>query len=236
MRNPKTGRTLAAVLVLVGMILLIAALFTPWYNYKVSSGGISESSNWYLGTPSQNGTVQYSCSGGISCPSQTSYKDDGLNNTGDLSQTTYLLVIGGVALGLLGAILGFAGRGNSKRLMPALALTVIALLLAVAAVGVYAGGLPGAASKDSPGHQGSGPWSTFFGSTTNSTGGVSLSTTWGPTTGWYLAIGAFVLFLIGLMVLAMARKEPSPEPMAPPMADASAPAMPPTNPPAPPAS
>ena len=38
-----------AAIVLVGAILLIAALFTPWYTVQVSSSGISETQNAYPG-------------------------------------------------------------------------------------------------------------------------------------------------------------------------------------------
>jgi hypothetical protein len=204
----------AAVIVLVGAVLLIAALVTPWYTTKISNGSISETVNFYPGLPGTNGTVQYSCSGTSYCPTQSSYtsSQNNLNNTGTIAETSFFLIIVGVIFGLLGAILGFVSRGNPRRAGAAMALALLAMLLAVAAFGAYAAALPGAVAKDTPDHNGSGPWSTFFGS--NSSGGASFN--WGPGVGWYLAIGGFVLLLIGAILLWTARKDPAPPAMMPP--------------------
>ena len=75
MKNPKMGRTLGAIVVLIGVVLMLVALFTPWYVYQTSAssggGSASESLNFYPGLPSQNGTIKYTCTGELSsdCPS-----------------------------------------------------------------------------------------------------------------------------------------------------------------------
>ncbi|MGA8604742.1 MAG: hypothetical protein WB788_06760 [Thermoplasmata archaeon] len=213
----KRGRMVGAAIVLVAAILMIVALFTPWYMEQVSSSGINVTLNAYPGLPSTNGTIQYSCSGlpsGAQCPSQTSYTTDKLNNTGNIAEAGFFLIIVGFVLGLIGAILGFASGKNARRAGPARTLAIVALIVAIAAVAMFAVALPTAIGQDTPGHSGTGPWSSFFGSGNSSSMGIPGGTlTWGPGIGWYLAIVAFVLFLVGMIVLARAQKEP-PQPVA----------------------
>lgn len=234
----KAGRTLGAVIVLVGAILLIAAVFIPWYTEGATFSGPAAGSytaNSYPGLANQNGTIQYSCSGTppSGCPSTTSYNKADLNNTGSLVQTGYFLLITGFVLGLIGAIIGFASISRPRRAIPALALAVIAMLIALAAPVLFALQLPTAIGNDTPNHTGSGPWSSFIGSSTSNLGfGETLKLTWGPTTGWYIAIVAFVVLLIGAIVLARARKEPpSPAPTTVPAPVGAASAQPPAAPP-----
>lgn len=227
MANPKTGRLIAAILILIGAVLLIAAIFTPWYSTEESGSGISEYQNFYPGLPGTNGTIQFSCSGlpsGASCPPSTSYSSKDYNNTGMIAEIGFFMLIVGVIFGVIGLIFAFMSRGNSRRVAPAIALAVLAMIMAIAAVGLYAGLLPSAVGKDVPNHTGSGPWSSFSGSTSVGSG---ITLTWGPTTGFYIAIGAFVVLLIGVILLFLWRKE-APQPMAmPPAAPAGQGSMPP---------
>jgi len=223
----KGGRVVGAVIILVGAILLIAALFMPWYAVQVSYSGISVTQNSYPGLPSSNGTIQYTCSGlpsGASCPSQTSYNTARENNTATIAETGYFLIIVGFVLGLIGAILGFTSRNNAHRARPAMTLAIVAMIVAIATVGMFAVALPTAIGQDSPNHSGNGPWSSFFGSgNVAGLGPSGSSATWGPGIGWYLAIGAFVVFLVGMIILALARKEPpEPVPVAAPAPGAAA--------------
>ncbi len=202
------GGRVGGIIVLIGAILLIAALLTPWYMEQSSEYGYTVGINAYPGTPSQNGTIKYTCSGlpsGASCPSQTSYSAQDLNSTGMIAEYGFFIVIVGVILGIIAAILGLFSGGNPKRTRPAVALAVIALILAIAAPAMFAAALPGAIGNDSKGHpSGAGPWSSFWGS--GNISGASL--TWGAGIGWYLSIGAFVLFLVGVIALMRAGKSP----------------------------
>ena len=224
MPSAKTMRTVGALIVLIGAVLLIAALFTPWYAEKTSYASVSETGNFYPGFPSQNGTIQYSCSGVPACPAQTSYTNEHLNNTGNIAETGFFLLIVGVIFGVIAAVFGFMARGSTRRVRPAMILAIIALILALIAPILFAAALPGAISSDIPTAgrpTSSGPWSSFIGSTSYTFSGVTISLNWGPTTGWYIAFVAFVLFLVGLIFLFRARREePAAQPaaMAPPMA------------------
>jgi len=237
MADSKRRRFVGAIIVLIGAVLLIAAVFIPWYTWqqKASEDGasITGTISTYPGLPGQNGTVQtsYSCSNlpsSVSCPSGTSnsYSNLNLNNTGQVAETGLVLLIVGFVLGLIGAILGFLSGGSGRRAGLAMALAAIAMILAIVAVGLFAAELPTAIGKDATGHTGSGPWSSFWGSGNLSYMGIPGSTaTWGPGIGWYLTIGAFVVLLIGTVVLMRARKDDVMAPAAP--AAPSAPAAPP---------
>ena len=204
----KKGRMVGAVIVLVGAILLVAALFMPWYTESFSASGITVGENAYPGFPSTNGTIQYTCSGlpsGASCEPQTSYSDAKLNNSGTIAEVGFFLIIVGVIFGIIGAIIGFTSRNNPRRARSAATMAIVAMIVAIAAVGLFAAALPTAIGQDTPGHSGSGPWSSFFGSTSASRFGLTGGTlSWGPSIGWYLAIAAFVVLLVG-MVVAHAR-------------------------------
>ncbi len=224
----KKGRMVGAVIVLVGAILLVAALFMPWYTESFSASGITVSENAYPGFPSTNGTIQYTCSGlpsGASCEPQTSYSDAKLNNSGTIAEVGFFLIIVGVIFGIIGAIIGLTSRSNPRRARSAATMAIVAMIVAIAAVGMFAAALPTAIGQDTPGHSGSGPWSSFFGSTSASRFGITGGTlSWGPSIGWYLAIAAFVVLLVGMVVLMRARKDPQPTPTATPGPTSSPPA------------
>ncbi|HYA70542.1 MAG TPA: hypothetical protein VEH28_04145 [Thermoplasmata archaeon] len=240
MADNKKRRRLGAIVVLIGAILLIVAAFIPWYAWSqkatIEGASITGTYNFYPGLPSSNGTIQttYSCSGlpsGFPCPSgtSTSYNNLPANNTGQIAESGFFILIVGFILGFIGAIMGLMSGGNPRRAAPAIALALIAMILGIVAVGMFAGLLPGAVAKDTPGHTGSGPWSTFFGSGNTTYHGIPASSNWGPAIGWYLTIGAFVVLLIGLLILLMARKDMA-EPM-PAAAPAPTTGAPPATPP-----
>ncbi len=233
---------LGAIIVLVGAILLISAIFLPWYSiqFSASAGGASvkATENSYPGLPGQNGTVQttYTCSGVPICPptSTSSYQDSHLNSTGQVAETGFFLLIVGFVVGLIGAIIGLTSGRNAKRAGTAAVIGLVAMVIAVATFSLFAVALPGAIGNDSPGHSGSGPWSSFFGSGNQTFFGISgASWSWGPAIGWYLTIGAFVVLLVGSIILFTSRKEPpSPAPTVFPQPTGT-PTAPPAAPPAP---
>ena len=222
----KGRRLVGAIIVLIGAILLIAAVFIPWYTYQAKEsspiGSGTTTINSYPGFTNENGTIQCSTSGSAVCPfSQTSYQTYHYNNTGNLAETGFFLLIVGFILGFIGAIFGVMSRGNARRAGPALAFGIIAMLLALITPVLFMALLPGAQSNDIPSAArttSSGPWSSFFGSTSFSPiTGVTVSLTWGAGTGWYLSFVAFVILLIGVIMLFLYRKDPAePAPVAAP--------------------
>jgi hypothetical protein len=229
MATKKAMRLVGAVMIVIGAILLITALITPWYAFKTSFYGGSTTQSFYPGMPSTNGTIQYSCSDTPACSSQTSYNEARLNNTGTIAETGFFLLTGAIVLGVVAALFGFASRGNTRRVRPGLVFAVLTLLLAIVAPVLFAVALPGAISNDSsnfyrPANT-NGPWSSFIGSSSAGSRLGTISLDWGPAIGWYLSIAAFVVVLVGLIVLFLNRKE-TPEPTPAP-ASAAPDAMPP---------
>ncbi len=227
----QSGRTIGALIVLVGALLLIATVFVPWYSESESfhtpvGGSWSYTTTSYPGLANQNGTVRSSCSGaalplpvnGSLCPpSQTSYNGADLNTTGLLVETGYFLLLAGFVLGVISALIGLATRRRSKGAVTAGALGIVAMVLAVAVPVLFAVLLPTAISDDLPQETGSGPWSSFMGSHTTNLVDISVKLTWGPAIGWYLSFVAFVVLLVGAIVLILARKGPaSPAPISVP--------------------
>jgi hypothetical protein len=222
MASRKLGRLIASTVILVGAVLLVAALLMPWYSIGISGNGASETGSFYPGTPSSNGTVRYSCSsssggpnGSSPCPTQESYSSADLNNTGTVAETGFFLLVVGGLLGAAAGAIGLTTMSRRDGSAAVLAIATVALVVAVAAPGLFAASLPGAISKDTPGASGSGPWSSFYGSSSNGSGTPNAqSFTWGPGLGWYLSFGAFAVLLVGLILYAKNRRDP-PEPLAP---------------------
>ena len=231
MANNKARRLVGAVIVLIGAILLIATVFMPWYTEQLKAttpvGTGTSTNNAYPATPSQSNGIQCSSSGVGSCKygSSSSYQTDRLNNTGNIAEAGLFMLIIGFVVGLVGAILAVLWRGNPKRGTPALALAIIAMLLALLTPVLFAALLPGAQSSDYPQAErfvGSGPWSSFSGSSSGTLLTVPITFTWGPGIGWYLSFVAFVILLIGVVFLFLYRKDPaSPAPVSAPAAEAA---------------
>lgn len=223
MASYKGRRLVGAIIVLIGAVLLVSTVFVPWYSYQsknTAPGGRTGTItlNSYPGFLDENGTIQCSSTGGIAppCPySQTSYQEANYNNTGAIAETGFVLLAAGFLLGLVGALLGLVYRGNARRVAPAIILTAIAVILAVVAPVLFMAQLPGAQSNDIPAYHrptSSGPWSSFFGSTSlTAPSGITENFSWGPGLGWYLSFAAFAILLVGLILLLRYRKDP-PEP------------------------
>jgi hypothetical protein len=230
MLKTTTGRLIAAVLILVGAMLLLAPLFSPWYSYDIRWAGNpvgdhgTQNATYYLGPPWANGTIWYTSCGGYYAPcpreTQTSYSSAGENNTGMIAATSFGLLSAGFAFGIAGGVIGVVSRGRTSWAFPVITFAVLALVLAIAAPMLFAGALPGAFSKDFPVPTGviraySGPWSSFSGSWTPVSGAAAWDT-WGPLIGWYLSIAAFAVLLVGVILLMVFRKDPPRPATSPP--------------------
>ncbi len=237
MAQRRTARLIAGIVILAGAALLFGALLSPWYTLELSENGASAGANFYLGSPSTNGTVRPFCSGlpnGSSCSPWTSYSADNASNVGALASTTYSLVILAGILGIAGGLLGVFASRWPKWGVVGIGLATVALIVALAAPGLYAASQTSAWSKDLPGEPGMGPWSSFFGSNSTTIGNNTTSETWGPSTGWYLPLGGFVLLLGGVVLLARNRRDPPPpNVIAPPAVVSTSVPPPPPGPPPP---
>lgn len=251
---------LGGILLFIGAILLIVALLTSWYTTSLQSSGPGGSATEQLDfKPGSSYSVSFSCSGAASslCPGSTtcSYSGSssnycnpqGINRTGQLYAVTEYLVIGGLVLGLLAGIFAMMSGGKPGMRKGAIALGVIALLFALVVPITLLAAQPGALKSDftpsgGSAPTGNGPYSSFFGSCSGNNCGFTgpasgnVSDTWGPSVGWYLSIVAFIVFLLGTMMVMRSGKESAP--MAAPMPaqpasmdNPGAPMTPPGNPP-----
>jgi hypothetical protein len=226
-----TGR-IAGALAIVAAVLLLVSVFLGWYvtTFSGSNDGVSVSESATF-VPGQTVTYSFSCSGSFACPAsnQTTYSNLGLNQTGKLYLTTEILLILGFIVGIIGAIVLFVARaGLRARRSIGMALVVLGLIVAIATPTMLLALQPNALHTDSftnGANSTSSPATSFFGSCSGSACGLSGNTfnaseTWGPGIGWYLAIVAFVLFVVALASASRIPKVPPnyPTMMAPPAA------------------
>jgi hypothetical protein len=197
-------RLLGAVFVLVGAILLGAALFTPWYSLDKSgtSGGFNTkwdfNTIYFLGLPSWEGTVQYSCSDAGLCPSESSYASVSLNNTGVVTETVLLLVSAATTMAFIAAAFAVIYRRNEKRESGLVLLTGAAVVLGAVATVLYSTTFQFFSD---------GPRSGFWGTSSGVNTLGPWTSTWGPSIGWYLAVAGAAALLGGMVILLRFRPD-----------------------------
>ena len=218
----RVGRLLGKLFVWIGALLLGAALFSPWYFYNEQPGAVSgdaysfRAAVYFLIPLRGGGAVQYSCPSSTAipnfCPTTSSYSDARLNNTGRVAGLALTLAATGLVIGVLAGALGGILGGRPRWAIPVVVLALLALVFAVTATASFAGLLPGAFANDIPGPQrtGTGPWSSFYGSVTLYTPGGAPTSSWGPSTGWYLSIAAIAALLTGTLLLIRLRHDLAP--------------------------
>jgi ribose/xylose/arabinose/galactoside ABC-type transport system permease subunit len=157
-----------------------------------SGAGVSTIAYYPSTSTKANGTVLTGCDG-LCGTFQYSYATTHLNNTGNWATALFYVLLVGLLCAVAGALIGlFTGLSPAWRRFPTI-LGFVAMITAIAAPLMWLVALPGAYGKDSQGHTGSGPWSSFFGSHSAS----GLTTNWAPSFGWYFSLAAFVVLLIG---------------------------------------
>lgn len=197
-------RTLGTVLVLVGIVLLAISLFVGWWmSQGTPTPPPTVTYTEYFGLP-VTGHAITSCADPGGCGPVRPFSSLGGNATGILYLGVQIVVLAGIALGTLGAYLALAARGRHRWLRWSLVAVATAAILSVAAPAALALLQPLTLKQDNPSPAVFGPGFSFWGSETLS--GTSL--TWGPSFGWYLALGAFALLVAGLTVLYRARRRP----------------------------
>jgi len=226
----RTGSLLGAFYVLIGAALLGSALFAPWYYYDdVVAGrfgplsievGQRDTSFFLLSLPG-SGPVQSTCPGGpipSYCPLSSSYTSAGFNRTGEVASMTLTLATAAFAASALAGVLGVTWRRKPRRAFPEVILTLAAVALAIAATAVYTVLLPGAFAHDvsasQRGYESTGPWSSFYGSSTYIIpvpcpfpGCAQHSASWGPSVGWSFLVAAILVLLVGAVMMIRFRLE-----------------------------
>ncbi len=193
--RPGMGMRMAASgLLLVGGILALVSAFTAWWTLSFSGSSIS-----FLPGSSYTG------SGYFGSQTQT-YANGGIGPVGGLYEAILVLVINAGILGIVAGLLGFvAGMGRlpaSRHGMIkglAIATIVLALIAVILAPAVQPWAFHDSANNGSCsglGLNGSSPCGAFWGSA--SSHGFPVS--WGAADGWFLALVAFVLTLVGFVL------------------------------------
>lgn len=191
-------RTNASILLTLGFVLSAIALGTAWWS--ISSGTTSQ---YY--TPGQT----YSCIGTGCAQTFYSYTNSISAQMGTLYGAIEYMVIGAVLLAIIAALFAFFGAygvtyGRGQLQMVVL-FSVLAGILLAASVIYVAVAQPSALQASTAGCNGpSYCTSFFFGSYT--AGGVTSS--YGPSVGWFAALIGFLLLIIGAVGYSRTRVEP----------------------------
>lgn len=186
----------SAILVLTGGALGLLSAYSAWWSYSYNAFTISFFP----------GSLFYESVG--SGGSTQSFTSNGLAPLGDLYEAILVLTIIGGVLGLVAGALGIAavlGHDRIGRYRTVRRLAVAMILVVTAAAVLAPAAQPWAWSESTNtsrcgGLNGTTPCNSFWGS--------HLGATWGGTTGWYLALSAIVLAILGLLLWRIGRANP----------------------------
>lgn len=239
MQIPRKRRTqVGGLFFLVSVAFLIWSLLSAWYfaSATTSSDGFvgpktttsqvvlypgasyyTSSRGYCIGPTivSCNGSMSETCpywEGGSGCP-------PALGETGLLYLVVLFLLVGGAILGAIGSTLAILSLRTARRWKLARAVGLVATLLALIAPMTLLALQPGALTRDVSSANGQpptgpGPWSSFFGSCSNSnetcnepgTYPPTTSFAWNPSAGWYLSLGAGAASFAGLLLVRGAKE------------------------------
>ncbi len=190
-------RTVASAILAAGFVLAAVALGLGWWTVSASTPGLS-----YSWSVLPGGSVGVSCSGSSTTCSYLSAFSVAGSPLGSLYVDIGDLVAAAVVLALVATVLGFLGAYGMNFGRPQMTLIllfgVLSFVLLIAAVAWAAAGTGSAASSGSSGAYGSG--TVYF-------WGVNGTASWGAGAGWYVAVVAFILLLVGARRYASTRKE-----------------------------
>jgi len=235
-RRPVPWRPIVAtVLAIVGLVVLLISLASPWYVLKMDmtmDSGYEISGSYHIDSKSDfwgtSATVSMNMMGmNMSATCSTSWDSDQMKNTtatkGVFKTTQALDALAGVTtmLLLVGSILIIV-RPGLKQI--AVIFGLVAVIMCLLGPIYFAASLPAAQKSDQdkamsvagiPGlgnlTGSDGPWNSFYGSSTpaNTSGtGVDMKMSWGPDSGWYLGWIGFA-FTVATFALVFTTKRPS---------------------------
>ena len=207
---------LAFIFALLGVILLGIAMGSSWFQVKYEYDGEREDSSVNMKLREMIFIIEYNSSGDLE--KTYSYSDE-MYDDSDIPQIMNLtFIFTNLALILTMLVIVFAiliviKKGSMAKIGMIVAL--LAFVFALIAPLYLMVALPG--TFDEKGDESeAGPQDSFFGSSEASTEDGTIKTTWGGTTGWFLAIVASVFNLLAFNMIRSAGKEidskPSPQP------------------------
>jgi hypothetical protein len=215
-------------LLIVGVLLVLIALVTPWWSLAISMGSAGTWTGYLM-----PGTAASSCSGNCgslytTCGGNYCYGasdnsgeewNNGLTSTNGLYFGVLVLLVISLLAGFLAVLLGLRGayaERPSRRVQSiALLAATVAMLFVLIAVTVATVGQSGTLSTDFSNNikiggwfcgSGASPTNAFWGSNSGSCAGggltpLSVTYSWGASVGWYSALVGGLLFLVGVVLL-----------------------------------
>ncbi len=208
------SRGVAGAVMIASCALLAGAFFLPWYAFETTSSVGSSDQLFYLGLPTQDHTIVYTCSGDGRCSPDTSYSAANYGSVGTLTEVTLLTAIAAIGVGATAAGYGLARPGRSIRRGLGSALSVAFALLALAAPLLYAVALPSAESSDVPPSARppvAGPWDSFVGTSSFTQAHFpTLTLQGGPSVGWFLAVSGLLVAVAGTALYRRTLRLPAP--------------------------
>jgi len=196
-----TYRMTAALVVLVGMLLLLVSVFSPWWQIDMEASNEGETGNihydFYMG---DNVQVDMDL-GNLSSSDQMTHDEAGFNGNG--VGLGFLIFLGTLLIVLLSFIAmllyvkDHPSAGNG--------LVTFSAVLCIVAVVLFAGFYPAMATVPMNEHEPlinslSGKDSARFDS-------LSVEMEYGPTTGFYLFIFGFIMLCVAVVLGMMSKKE-----------------------------
>ena len=206
MPNPLSKKLLLALFFcVIGLVLMMASLFIPWWGMK-SSVVVGDE------THTSGGGLYY-----ISGASLYSSDSSVLSLCG-ATLAMAVLAIMFTTLTIVSILFFAIGMLRSKKLP--LIMGILMIVFAIVAPAVFAAGLPGAIKKDdqkqagedyeAPGH--TDPSNSFFGSYNVEDSRY----TWGGDSGWVMSLLAFIFLLLGLIFVLITKTASVVPPEEPP--------------------
>lgn len=181
------------VLSLIVVVLLGVALVGPWYSMKMEGGGIEVKAD---------ATLTETKAEGMGVTATTKWSDeDAPENQAKLYTNVYYIAIVTLVVAIISLIcLILSGIGKLGIKIGAI-LLIITMIFAIVAPAYFAAAVPGAMHEDDA------TWDKGFMGSEEEAG---VKTTWGPGYGWYFAVVAFVLALIGMIITLVPGKKTAP--------------------------
>ncbi len=186
------------VLSLIVVVLLGVALVGPWYSMKMEGGGIEVKAD---------ATLTETKAEALGVTATTKWSDeDAPENQAKLYTNVYYIMIVTLVVAIISLIcLILSGIGKLGIKIAGIKIGAILLLLtmifAIVAPAYFAAAVPGAMHEDDA------TWDKGFMGSEEEAG---VKTTWSPGYGWYFAVVAFVLALIGMIITLVPGKKTAP--------------------------
>lgn len=191
---------IGGILAVVALVLIVVAMFTmPWYNVHTERTIQDQTMETDMDYHTDHLEVSSSESDETE---EIDYDNESIPDDSEVVntfETTEMMGFGGIVGALLAMIGAFAVAAAKLNQKIGAVLVVIGLVIAMAAPLYLMMQLPGAFDEDEEHSDDKGPHESFFGSKSEE----DYEESWGPTTGWYMALVSGILLIVSLVLVAL---------------------------------